>query len=216
MAKAEKAARYWSKLADVYDESQLLAGSTYPAIIERFKGEFTPHDRLLEVGVGTGILTAQVAPLVAHVTCTDIAPEMLEKAKAKLADFDHVEYRVETATVLSFEDNSFDAVLCCNVLHQMVDPDVAVGEFHRVLRPGGKLLAITLTMGDMSLWTKVRTGIQYAVRFGIPPASHSFKLSTLSQLVADTGFDVVEAALVTREPLPTAYISAVKNSRILQ
>jgi hypothetical protein len=49
-----------------------------------------------------------------------------------------------------------------------------------------------------------------------PPASHSFKLSTFSQLIADTGFDVVEAALVTREPLPTAYISAVKNSRILQ
>jgi ubiquinone/menaquinone biosynthesis C-methylase UbiE len=214
MAKAEKAARYWSKLADVYDESQLLAGSTYPAIIERFKGEFTPHDRLLEVGAGTGILTAQVAPLVAHVTCTDIAPEMLEKAKAKLADFDHVEYRVETATVLSFEDNSFDVVLCCNVLHQMVDPDVAVGEFHRVLRPGGKLLAITLTMGAMSLWAKVRTGIQYATRFGIPPASHSFKLSTFSQLIADAGFDIVESELVTQEPFPTAYVSAIKPEAI--
>jgi ubiquinone/menaquinone biosynthesis C-methylase UbiE len=214
--KVEKAARYWGKLADAYDESQLLAGSTYPPIIEKIKDEFMPHDRLLEVGAGTGILTVQVAPLVAQVTCTDVAPGMLEKAKAKLADFDHVDYRVETASALSFEDNSFDVVLCCNVLHQMVDPDVAVGEFHRVLRPGGKLLAITLTMGDMSLWAKARTGIQYAVRFGIPPASHSFKLSTFSQLIADTGFDVVEAALVTREPLPTAYISAVKNSRILQ
>jgi protein-L-isoaspartate O-methyltransferase len=186
MTKAEKAARYWGKLADAYDESQLLAGSTYPPI----------------------------APLVAHVTCTDIAPEMLEKAKAKLAGFDHVEYRVETATVLSFEDNSFDVVLCCNVLHQMVDPDVAVGEFHRVLRPGGKLLAITLTMGNMSLWAKVRTGIQYAVQFGIPPAGHSFKLSTFSQLIADAGFDIAESELVTQEPFPTAYVSAVKPEAI--
>jgi ubiquinone/menaquinone biosynthesis C-methylase UbiE len=214
VTKAEKAARYWGKLADAYDESQLLAGSTYPPIIEKIKGEFMPHDRLLEVGAGTGILTVQIAPLVAHVTCTDIAPEMLEKAKAKLADFDHVEYRVEKATVLSFEDNSFDVVLCCNVLHQMVDPDVAVGEFHRVLRPGGKLLAITLTMGDMSLWAKVRTGIQYAVRFGIPPASHSFKLSTFSQLIADAGFDIVESELVTQEPFPTGYVSATKPEAI--
>jgi ubiquinone/menaquinone biosynthesis C-methylase UbiE len=214
VTKAEKAARYWGKLADVYDECQLLAGSTYPPIIEKLKGEFMPHDRLLEVGAGTGILTVQVAPLVAHVTCTDIAPEMLEKAKAKLTGFDHVEYHVETADVLSFEDNSFDVVLCCNVLHQMVDPEVAAGEFHRVLRPGGKLLAITLTMGDMSLGAKVRTGIQYAVRFGIPPASHSFKLSTFSQFIADAGFDIVESELVTQEPFPTAYVSAIKPEAI--
>jgi len=214
MTEVEKAARYWGKLADAYDKSQLLAGSTYPPIIEKLKGEFMPHDRLLEVGAGTGILTVQVAPLVAHVTCTDIAPEMLEKAKARLVGFDHVEYRVETATALSFEDNSFDVVLCCNVLHQMVDPDLAMGEFHRVLRPGGRLLAITLTMGNMSLWAKVCTGIQYAIRFGIPPAGHSFNLSTFSQLIADGGFDIVESELVTQEPFPTAYVSAIKPEAI--
>ena len=214
MTEAEKAARYWDKLASVYDETQLLAGGTYPAIVEKLKGEFMPQDRLLEVGAGTGLLTLQVAPLVAHVICTDIAPEMLEKAKAKLADFDHVDYRVEEAAALSFEDDSFDVVLCCNVLHQMADPDVAVREFHRVLRPGGKLLAITLTMGDMSLWAKVRTGIEYAVRFGIPPAGHSFKLSTFSQLIADAGFDVVESELVTWQPFPTAYVSAIKPEPI--
>jgi ubiquinone/menaquinone biosynthesis C-methylase UbiE len=214
MTEVEKAARYWGKLADAYDKSQLLAGSTYPPIIEKLKGEFMPHDRLLEVGAGTGILTVQVAPLVAHVTCTDIAPEMLEKAKARLVGFDHVEYRVETATALSFEDNSFDVVLCCNILHQMVDPDLAMGEFHRVLRPGGRLLAITLTMGNMSLWAKVRTGIQYAIRFGIPPAGHSFNLSTFSQLIADGGFDIVESELVTQEPFPTAYVSAIKPEAI--
>lgn len=217
MTEAEKAARYWGKLADVYDENNgLLAGDTYPAIIDKLKGEFSPGDRVLDVGAGTGSLTAHVVPLVWQVTCTDLAPEMLEKAKVRLAHFDQVDCHVEDATSLSFEDNTFDVVLCCNVLHQMVDPDVAVGEFHRVLRPGGKLLAITITVEDMPLWTKLRVGVQYLIRFGLPPATYPFALSTLSQLVADTGFDVVEAALVTREPLPTAYISAVKNSRILQ
>jgi ubiquinone/menaquinone biosynthesis C-methylase UbiE len=214
MTEAEKAALYWGRLADVYDENNgLLAGATYPAIIDKLKGEFSPGDRVLDVGAGTGSLTAHIAPLVGHVTCTDLVPEMLEKAKVRLAHFDHVEYRVEDAISLSFEDNSFDVVLCCNVLHQMANPKAAVGEFRRVLRSGGKLLAITITVGDMSLWVKLRTAIQYAFRFGVPPARHPFKLSTLSQLIADIGFEVVEAVLVTREPLPTTYVSALKAKR---
>jgi ubiquinone/menaquinone biosynthesis C-methylase UbiE len=212
MTGAEKVARYWGKLADVYDENELLAGDTYPPIVAKLESEFNPNDRLLDVGAGTGLLTAHVAPLVGHVTCTDIAPEMLEKAKTRLANFNHVDYRVEDAAALSFDDHSFDVVLCCNVLHQMADPEVAVGEFHRVLRPGGRLLAITLTEGDMSSWSKLRTGIEYVLRFGVPPARHPFKLSTFSQLIAGAGFDVVEAVLVTREPMPTAYISAIKPS----
>jgi ubiquinone/menaquinone biosynthesis C-methylase UbiE len=139
------------------------------------------------------------------------APEMLKKARAKLATFDHVDYRLEDATSLTFDDHSFDVVLCCNVLHQMAQPELAVREFLRVLRPGGKLLAITLTMGDMSLPAKVRTGIRYFFHFGMPPATHPFKLSTFSRSIADEGFCVVEAELVTRDPMPTAYVSAIST-----
>ncbi len=211
-SKLERIARYWNGLADVYDESGLLAGATYPAIVRKLQGELTPRDRLLEIGAGTGMLTIHVAPLVAHVTCTDVAPEMLKKARAKLATFGHVDYRLEDATGLTFDDHSFDVVLCCNVLHQMAQPELAVREFLRVLRPGGKLLAITITMGDMSLPAKVRTGIQYFFHFGMPPATHPFKLSTFARFIADEGFYVVEAELVTRDPMPTAYVSAISPS----
>jgi ubiquinone/menaquinone biosynthesis C-methylase UbiE len=73
-SKLERIARYWNGLADVYDESGLLAGATYPAIVRKIQGEFRTRDRLLEIGAGTGMLTIHVAPLVAHVTCTDVAP----------------------------------------------------------------------------------------------------------------------------------------------
>ena len=203
-------AHYWGRLAKVYDDNALLAGATYTPIVEKLKGEFGPQDRLLDVGAGTGLLTAHIAPLVAHVTCTDIAPEMLEKAKERLQSLDHVAYRVEDACALSFEDNSFDVVLCCNVLHQLSRPRMVVSEFRRVLRPAGKLLAITLSMGRMSLWAKLRTAVEYVLRFGVPPAGSPFTLDTFSRLIVGAGFEIREAVLVTERPFPTSYVSAIK------
>jgi ubiquinone/menaquinone biosynthesis C-methylase UbiE len=197
-------------LARVYDRNELLAGATYPPILEKLRAAFYPQDRVLDVGAGTGLLTAAVAPWVAHVTCTDIAPEMLEKAKERLQGFDHVVYRVEDAYALSLEENSFDVVLCCNVLHQLSRPEKAVREFRRVLRAGGTLLAITLSAGHMSVWAKLRTAVAYVIRFGIPPAGSPFTLDTFSRLIVDAGFEITEAVLLTEKPLPTSYVSAIK------
>jgi hypothetical protein len=82
-----------------------------------------------------------------------------------------------------------------------------------VLRPGGKLLAITLSMGHMSPWVKLRTAVEYVLRFGLPPAGSSFTLDAFSRLIAGTGFEIREAVLVTEKPLPTSYISAIKPQK---
>jgi hypothetical protein len=46
--------RYWGRLAKAYDDNALLAGSTYPPIVEKLGDEFGAQDRLLDVGAGTG------------------------------------------------------------------------------------------------------------------------------------------------------------------
>jgi hypothetical protein len=65
-------------------------------------------------------------------------------------------------------------------------------------------------MGHMSLWAKLRTAVEYVLRFGVPPAGSPFKLDTFSQLIVDAGFKIGEAVLVTEKPFPTSYVSAIK------
>jgi len=115
---------------------------------------------------------------------------------------------------LSFDSNTFDAILCCNMLHQMPNPELALSEMLRVLRPEGRLLVVTVTSGDISLGSNVHTDIQFLLRFGSPPALRSFRLSTFYSLVADAGFRIVETLWENRNPLPTAFILAMRPGSI--
>ena len=84
---------------------------------------------------------------------TDFAPKMIAKAKKKKTP-DNVRFSVEDATALSFEDNSFDAVIISNALHIMPDPAGALSEISRVLKPNGLLIAPNYSHGHLkqSTW----------------------------------------------------------------
>jgi ubiquinone/menaquinone biosynthesis C-methylase UbiE len=213
-----RAIRYWNRLADIYDENELLSGLVYPEIVAKLDGEFRAGDRVLEIWAGSGLLTVEIAPLVAHVTCTDLAPAMLEKAQERMANLDNVDYHLEDAIVLSFDNDAFDAVVCCNVLHQMKTPGTVVSEFWRVLRSpepagafsGGKLVAVTVCQCDYPLWARLRMNIDYVRHFGLPAAIHPFSLKTSLRLITDSQFEIIDATLLAEEIWPTAYISARK------
>jgi ubiquinone/menaquinone biosynthesis C-methylase UbiE len=96
--------------------------------------------RVLDVACGTGIVTRAASALVGpsgQVTATDIAPAMIEQARANLASLDNVSFGIENATALTFPDKSFDAVTCGLGIMFFPDPAPAVAEFYRVLRDGG-------------------------------------------------------------------------------
>jgi SAM-dependent methyltransferase len=99
--------------------------------------------RSLEIGAGTGYFTLNLmrAGKIAHATCTDISPGMLQtlRANAELLELDVRTERVD-AERLPFDDASFDLVLGHAVLHHIPDLARAFGEFQRVLAPGGTVL----------------------------------------------------------------------------
>jgi SAM-dependent methyltransferase len=101
-------------------------------------------DRALEIGAGTGYFSLNLmqAGVVREVCATDISPGMVG---ALTANADRLGLGQVTATraeaeSLPFADASFDLVLGHAVLHHLPDLERAFAEFHRVLRPGGRIL----------------------------------------------------------------------------
>ncbi len=100
------------------------------------------YQRSLEIGAGTGYFSLNLlqAGIVSEATCTDISPGMVSTLAANARRLG-VEVRTARADAesLPFPAGSFDLVLGHAVLHHLPDLDRAFSEFHRVLRPGGRI-----------------------------------------------------------------------------
>jgi ubiquinone/menaquinone biosynthesis C-methylase UbiE len=107
-------------------------------------------DRLLDIGTGTGRLLELVAPRVGAAIGVDASRAMLALARARLArpGLTHCAVRLGDMYRLPFADASHDVVVLQMVLHHAEDPQGAMAEAARVLRPGGVLLAIDLDAHD--------------------------------------------------------------------
>ena len=110
--------------------------------------EWPPGGDVLEVGCGSGLLWANIAPLLPELrlTLTDISEGMLDAATAAVAPFanvDLVEARTADAQELPFEDDSFDVVVANHMLYHVPDRPRALDELARILRTDGVLMAAT-------------------------------------------------------------------------
>jgi phosphatidylethanolamine/phosphatidyl-N-methylethanolamine N-methyltransferase len=132
----------YDRLASSYD---LLFGPLlHPgrlAALERMG--IAPGDRILEVGVGTGI-NAPLYPRSCRVTGIDLFLPMLEKARerVKRRGIEHVRLQQMDAANLAFADGVFDIVYAPYLVNVVPDPLAVTAEMRRVCRPGGKIVIL--------------------------------------------------------------------------
>ncbi len=103
--------------------------------------------KVLELGCGTGNMWLgheDVAAKCGKLVLTDLSEGMLETAKGNLGERENVEYRVEDIQALSFEDNTFDAVIANAMLYHVPDLEKGLREVRRVLKAGGAFYCATL------------------------------------------------------------------------
>lgn len=122
----------------------LCSSSAWKRIVQRelvpwAMEKVPPGARVLEVGPGYGFATEAICGRVEHLTCVEIDPRLAEALARRMAAR-NVSVMCEDATSLSFNENTFDAVVCFTMLHHIPSPtlqDRMLAEIVRALRPGG-------------------------------------------------------------------------------
>jgi len=108
--------------------------------------------KILEVPVGTGVLTMPVYKIIpnAEVTCLDYSADMMAVARrrAEKMGLINVQFRQGDVGALPFEDSSFDIILSMNGFHAFPDKEAAYKETFRVLKPGGSFCGCFYIRGE--------------------------------------------------------------------
>jgi ArsR family transcriptional regulator len=103
---------------------------------------------VLDIASGDGITAELLAPHARSIVCVDSSERVVEAATQRLRAFSHVEVRQGDMQALDLGDRRFDLVLMLHALTYAEQPAKAVAEAARLLRSGGRLLAVTLGKHD--------------------------------------------------------------------
>src|SRR3954463_5151828 len=168
--------------------------------------------RVLEVGGGTGISLPLYAPHV-RVFGTDISEAMLGKAMRRVAEqqLKNVEgLAVMDAEQLNFSDDSFDVVMAQYVVTAVPNPEVALDEFARVLRPGGELIILTRVSADTGMRRFIEQKLQPVVRpLGFRTAEFAWSRYA-KWLAGANGIELAERRLIP----PLGHFSLVRFRKV--
>jgi SAM-dependent methyltransferase len=143
------------------DSRQLVPGRSWAAWA-RALGHLLPPLDVADVGCGEGYLTLELARWARMVYGIDRSDQMLEQATslASRRNVSNAEFRKGDLARLPLHDASVNVVLLSQTLHHASDPEVALIEAVRVLRPDGRLLVLDLREHDQQ-WVRTRLGDQH-------------------------------------------------------
>lgn len=188
----------WTKAAPFYDDgwrSQLRPAQD--RLLEM--ADLSPGERVLDVACGTGLVTLRAASQVTsegHVSAVDLSEGMVEEAEAaaRERDLDHVTCQQMDAEALDFPDAHFDVALCSLGLMYPPNPEEALQEMYRVLKPGGRAVAAVWGRRDRCGWAGIFPVVDARVESEVCPLF--FRLGTgdtLTHAFKQVGFSAVTA-----------------------
>jgi demethylmenaquinone methyltransferase/2-methoxy-6-polyprenyl-1,4-benzoquinol methylase len=151
--KTRRVGAVFSSVARRYDVmNDLMSGGMHRLWKDRFVARVKPRpgERILDMAGGTGDVAFRMARRGAEVTVADINADMLEvgKQRAERRGLTGLEWRVENAEALTFDDASFDAYTIVFGIRNVTDIPAALREARGVLKRGGRFFCMEFSSSD--------------------------------------------------------------------
>ncbi len=196
---------FWDKVSPLYDLfEKVYNGKVYSETGAKVAEFIEPTDTVLECACGTGAISIYIAPKCRRLIATDFAVGMLRQTSKKCRRFENVAFRKADITHLKCRDGRFDKVVAGNVIHLLPNPEQALHELERVVRPGGQIIIPTYI--NMSKKTGT-AAVKFITLLGAD-FKRQFDLNSYKQFFVDMGYENVAYHVVEgRMPCAIAVIT---------
>lgn len=172
------------------------------------KAAIRPNDRVLDVACGTGAFVERLvsANPEQFVVGVDVSNGMLAQARDKLGDHPKVHFVEASAEALPFDTGSFAVVVSASSFHYFQDPEAALTEMSRVLRPGGRLVLLDWDRGRW--WMRL---LDATLRVFDRAHERAFTSEEMLRMVGESGFTRMSVESVRLGVWGMAVVEGVKR-----
>lgn len=195
----------WDKAAEVYESGWRDSLAAAQAQLLDM-ADARPGEHVLDIACGTGLVTfplAQAVTPTGRVVATDISQTMIDilEREAKARRLPQIEaFRADAESLASIPDNTIDLATCALGFMYFPEPDEALAEIMRVLKPGGRVVIAVWGARKKCGWAEVFPIVDARVQSAVCPMF--FQLGTgdaLARTMARAGFQLVHDRHLTTD-----------------
>lgn len=196
--------KFWERFAKLYTPLQEKTNQKLYDEVSKECEKYIDKDKtVLELACGTGQYTFSLYEKAKSFVATDFSPKMIEELKKRCPS--EIKCEVQDATNITYDDNSFDVVMIANALHIMPEPDKAMAEIVRVIKPNGVLLAPTFIYNghenNLRLWIMSKVGFK---------TFHKWDEKEYNKYIESYGFKILESQIYESDLLPENFVACEK------
>ncbi len=192
----------WSFYAPIYERAMRSDKKAYSWMYQRIS-VVVEGKEVLECATGPGLLAKHIASSAKSVIATDYAAGMIKEAEK--GDYaTNLRFEVADATSLPYENASFDVVILANALHVMPEPEQALREVRRVLKPDGILICPNFVSHGSTLVSRIWSGI---LRMAGIQFEHQWNELSYHDFLKQNQWDVIYSKLLPAR-ITLSYVEA--------